>query len=159
MLRSATLSDLEDVISWIPTARDCELWAGRRVTFPIDRTLLPAAIDLTDGNAFSLIDGQEFVAFGQLVRKSQDRGHLARLVVKPGLRGKGHGEMLVRALLDRARIESFESVSLNVDSSNLPAVSLYLKMGFVDATRPPDEPASARARYMEMSRWRDRSAV
>ena len=159
MLRLATSSDLEDVVSWIPTARDCELWAGRRVTFPIDRTSPPAAIDFTESNAFSLIDGEEFVAFGQRVRKGQGRGHLARLIVKPGLRGKGHGEMLVRALLHRARIESFESVSLNVDSSNLPAVSLYLKMGFVDATRPPDEPASAGARYMEMSHWRERSAV
>lgn len=159
MLRSATLSDLEVVVSWIPTARDCQLWAGRRVAFPIDRTALLAAIDFSGTNAFSLIDAEELVAFGQLVRKSQSRGHLARLIVKPGLRGMGHGETLVRALLDRARIESFDNVSLNVDRSNLPAASLYLKLGFVDATRPPDEPESAGARYMEMSQWRARSAV
>jgi ribosomal protein S18 acetylase RimI-like enzyme len=159
MLRSATLSDLRHVVSWVPTARDCELWAGRRVSFPIDWTSLPAAIDFTESNAFSLIDGEELVAFGQLVRKSPDRGHLARLVVKPELRGKGHGETLVRALLDRARIESFERVSLNVHSANLPAISLYLKMGFTDAGRPPDEPESAGARYLEMSHRREKPAV
>ena len=144
------------MVSWIPTARDCELWAGWRVTFPIDRPSLPAAIGFTESNAFSLIDGETLVAFGQLVRKNRRRAHLARLIVKPGLRGKGHGETLVRALLERARLESFGIVSLNVDSANLPAVSLYLKMGFVEATRPPDEPESAGARYMELIQWKNR---
>ena len=156
MQRAATIADLEDVVSWIPTARDCELWAGWRVTFPIDRPSLPAAIGFTESNAFSLIDGETLVAFGQLVRKNRRRAHLARLIVKPGLRGKGHGEALVRALLKRARLESFGIVSLNVDSANLPAVSLYLKMGFVEATRPPDEPESAGARYMELIQWKNR---
>jgi hypothetical protein len=54
MLRSATLSDLGDVVSWIATGRDCELWAGWRVSFPIDRPPLPGAIDFNEANAFSL---------------------------------------------------------------------------------------------------------
>ena len=149
MLRSATRLDLEKVASWISTGRDCELWAGWRVSFPIDRECLPVAIEFTETNAFSLIDGDELVAFGQLVKKNSRRGHLARLIVNPLVRGKGHGETLVRALLERARKESFERVSLNVDASNLPAVSLYLKLGFMDATRPADEPESPGTRYME----------
>jgi [ribosomal protein S18]-alanine N-acetyltransferase len=153
MLRPAAHSDLEDVVSWIPTARDCALWAGWRVAFPIDPQSLPSAIDFTDSNAFSLIDGKTLVGFGQLVMKAHHRGHLARLIVKPELRGKGHGEMLVRALLERARLQLCARVSLNVDSSNLPAQELYLKLRFVDAERPPDEPAFAGARYMEWTQW------
>jgi ribosomal protein S18 acetylase RimI-like enzyme len=149
MLRSATRLELEKVASWITTARDWELWAGWRVSFPIDRGSLPVAIEFTETNAFSLIDGDGLVAFGQLVKKNSHRGHLARLIVNPSVRGRGHGETLVRALLERARRESFECVSLNVDASNLPAVSLYLKLGFMDATRPADEPESPGTRYME----------
>jgi ribosomal protein S18 acetylase RimI-like enzyme len=57
--------------------------------------------------------------------------------------------MLVRAPVERSHRESFERVSLNVDASNQPAVSLYLKLGFVDAARPPDEPESPGTRYMD----------
>jgi ribosomal protein S18 acetylase RimI-like enzyme len=141
--------DLEEVASWIATARECALWAGWRVSFPIDAGFLPLAIGFSATNAFSLIDGGELVAFGQLVKKNEGRGHLARLIVNPSVRGRGYGKWLVRALLERARRESFERISLNVDVSNLPAVSLYLKLGFRDATRPPDEPESAETRYME----------
>lgn len=149
VLRSASLLDLELVASWIITARDCELWAGWRVSFPIDPCSLPLAIEFAETNAFSLVHRDELVAFGQLVRKNAGRGHLARLIVNPSVRGRGHGRRLVRALLERARLEPFERASLNVDASNLPAVSLYLKLGFRDATRPPDEPESVGTRYME----------
>ena len=149
MLRPATLSDLDDVASWITGKRDCELWAGWRVSFPIDRTGLPSAIDFAGTNAFALVDGDQLVAFGQLISKQSRRGHLARLIVNPSLRGKGHGEALVRGLLEKARAEAFEPASLNVDESNLRAVTLYLKLGFQDAMRPPDEPESSGTRYME----------
>jgi ribosomal protein S18 acetylase RimI-like enzyme len=149
MLRSATVSDLEQVASWIPTARDCELWAGWRVSFPIDLKALPLAIGFLETNSFSLIDDSELVAFGQLLKKNSSRRHLARLIVNPSVRRRGHGETLVRALLDRARLEDCERISLNVDASNVQAVSLYLKLGFMDATRPTDEPTVAGTRYME----------
>ena len=149
MLHPATVSDLREVASWIATARDCELWAGWRVSFPIDEASLPMTIGFAATTAFALIHGAQLVGFGQLVRKETARGHLARLIVNPLLRGKGHGEALVRALLEKARDESFERVSLNVDSSNVPAVSLYLKLGFRDAPRPQDEPESLGSRYME----------
>ena len=127
------------------------MWAGWRVAFPIDGTSLPAAIEFNEANAFSLIDGDQLAGFGQLVKKSQGRGHLARLIVNPSVRGRGYGEALVRALLERARSKSLERVSLNVAASNVPAISLYVKLGFMDAPRPPDEPESSGSRYMELA--------
>jgi ribosomal protein S18 acetylase RimI-like enzyme len=148
MLRSATLSDLQEVASWIATAHDCELWAGWRVGFPIDSERLPHALEFSETNSFCLMSERELVAFGQIVPKAS-RAHLARLIVKPSARGKGHGRTFVRGLLERIGQEPFERVSLNVDASNLPAIALYLGLGFRDAPRPPDEPESARTRYME----------
>jgi ribosomal protein S18 acetylase RimI-like enzyme len=120
------------------------------VGFPINRQSLSSAIGLAEGNAFSLVVEEDLVAFGQLMRKDSRRGHLGRLIVNPAFRGKGYGETLVRALLDRARRDSFERVSLNVDVENVVAVSLYVKLGFADVRRPPDEPETPDSRYMEM---------
>ena len=149
MARPATLADLESVASWITSARECKLWAGRRVQFPIDCKALPAAIQFSDAVALSLVDGDCLVAFGQLIVKESRRGHLARLIVSPALRGKGFGEALVRALFERADAEGCGQISLNVDPSNMPATRLYAKLGFQDAARPADEPESFGARCME----------
>jgi ribosomal-protein-alanine N-acetyltransferase len=149
MLRPATVSDLETVASWITSASDCERWAGWRVSFPIDLDSLPDAIGFTEAHSFSVCtEGDRLVAFGQLVEKPLNRGHLARLIVAPSARGNGHGEALVKALIQKAHAASLSPVSLNVDRSNGPAVALYLKLGFRDAMRPLDEPESANARYM-----------
>jgi GNAT superfamily N-acetyltransferase len=94
MLRSATLSDLDEVASWIATAGDCELWAGWRVPFPIDRARLPEALEFAETNSFCLVSEREVIAFGQIVTKGH-RAHLARLIVKPAVRGEGYGTMLV----------------------------------------------------------------
>ena len=124
--------------------------AGWSVAFLIDQKSLPSAIGLQEGNSFSLIIEEELAAFGQLIRKDGRRGHLARLMVNPALRGKGYGETLVRALLDQARRDSLQRVTLNVDIANVPALSLYAKLGFADAQRPGNEPAPPQNRFMEI---------
>lgn len=68
------------------------------------------------------------------------------------LRDHGYVEgknITIEYRFDKARDESFERVSLNVDRTNRPAVSLYLKLGFRDVPRPPGEPESRGSRYME----------
>jgi len=150
-VRPATAVDLEAVASWIRSKRDAQVWAGWRVDFPIDLQSLPRAIDFRNDNAFSLISGGELVAFGQLLEKPSRRGHLGRIIVNPAFRGRGWGEKLVRALLDRGRKAGLRTISLNVDSANPAAVSLYLKLGFIDATRPSSEPEAPGSRYMELS--------
>jgi ribosomal protein S18 acetylase RimI-like enzyme len=155
--RPGTLADLEIVASWITSARECEVWAGWRVRYPIDAKTLPAAIQFEDAVAVSLVDGGDrLAAFGQLIVKESQRGHLARLIVSPERRGKGFGEALVRALLDHAGAAGCGRVGLNVDCSNLPAVRLYTKLGFRDAARPDDEPESPGVRYMQRSSAADR---
>ena len=116
-----------------------------------DRSKFSASeIGFGEGNIFSLVIEEQLVAFGQLIRKNSQRGHLARLIVNPALRGKGYGETLVRALLARARKDSFERVTLNVDVANGPALSLYAKLGFADAQRPSNETAPPGNRFMEI---------
>jgi hypothetical protein len=87
-VRPSTSADLKYVGAWIQSKWDAELWAGWRVGFPIDLTSLGAAIGFAEDNAFSLFSGQQLVAFGQLLHKPSNRGHLGRIIVNPDLRGK-----------------------------------------------------------------------
>src|SRR5688572_26747807 len=125
MLRSATLADLRVVVSWITSARECELWSGPRVRFPIDLDTLPVTTQFTEANAFALAQQDHLVAFGQILAKAGRRGHLARPIVCPASRGQGHGEALVRALVAEACQRAYTLVSLNVNPANAPAIGLY----------------------------------
>lgn len=60
-----------------------------------------------------------------------DEGHILNVAVDPALRGSGVGRLLVQQVLDDCRAAGASFVSLEVRASNLAALSLYHKMGFV----------------------------
>jgi predicted GNAT family acetyltransferase len=110
---------------------------------------LPNDVSFEPTNSFSLfVDGQ-LVAFGQLILKSERRGHMGRIIVAPAKRGKGYGEALAGEILARARTEGCERACLYVDSANPAATQLYSKLGFRDAAVPVGEYSAAHSRYME----------
>jgi GNAT superfamily N-acetyltransferase len=51
------------------------------------------------------------------------------IAVVPSCRGKGHGAELLTALLDRARADGYDRISLSVEADS-PAVKLYERHGF-----------------------------
>ena len=51
------------------------------------------------------------------------------IAVVPSCRGKGYGAQLLEALLERARADGYEQISLSVESDS-PAVKLYERHGF-----------------------------
>lgn len=51
------------------------------------------------------------------------------IAVVPSRRGRGYGDSLLTALLDRAREEGYRSMSLSVERDN-PALKLYERFGF-----------------------------
>ncbi len=57
-------------------------------------------------------------------------GYIANIAVFPEYRNQGIGRALVRSLLETARKEGYEFLSLEVRPSNLPAVGLYRSEGF-----------------------------
>lgn len=147
--RTAEEPDLVIVASWIANAEECRLWAGWRVSFPVDLQTLPLAIAFSEAMSFVLDEDEGIAAFGQIIPKQKRRGHLARLIVRPELRGKGNGNALVRELVAVSR-HSFSTISLNVADSNAVAIRLYSKFGFKRSQRPPGEPESPETIYMEI---------
>jgi len=55
------------------------------------------------------------------------------IAVVPSCRGKGYGDQLLTALLDRARADGYEQISLSVMPDS-PAVHLYRRHGFETVT-------------------------
>jgi len=51
------------------------------------------------------------------------------IAVVPSCRGRGYGDQLLSALMDRARADGYERVSLSVEPDS-PAVHLYKRHGF-----------------------------
>jgi ribosomal protein S18 acetylase RimI-like enzyme len=52
------------------------------------------------------------------------------IAVVPNARGRGVGAKLLDALLDRARAEGYDAISLSVDRNNAGAIGLYERYGF-----------------------------
>ena len=52
------------------------------------------------------------------------------LMVRPGMAGKGIASSLVRYVMELARNHSCKVLRLDTGSQNIPAVSLYKKLGF-----------------------------
>lgn len=60
------------------------------------------------------------------------------IAVVPNARGRGVGGALLGALLERARREEFEAISLSVDRQNAGAIALYERFGFRRAAEHGD---------------------
>jgi len=60
------------------------------------------------------------------------------VAVVPNARGKGVGSALLGSLLDRARADGYDAVSLSVDRHNEGAIALYQQYGFGQVGETPD---------------------
>jgi [ribosomal protein S18]-alanine N-acetyltransferase len=147
--RDATTADLEIVVDWITSKRECELWAGPGISFPLEPLGLAAQIDMRDATNVALDDEHGLAAFGQVLPRSHRRAHLARVIVRPDARGCGIGRALVQALLSRAGEAGLSSATLNVYRENTAAATLYAGLGFRRAERPQCDPASLGAWFMQ----------
>ena len=147
--RSAAPDDLTVVAAWVESQRECELWAGPRVPFPLQPSALAAQIEMADAVNVALDDEEGLAAFGQVLPRGPGRAHLARVIVRPGARRRGLGRVLVEALLARAEAAGFTLVTLYVFSDNAAAARLYSGLGFRRAERPPQDPPSSGVWFMQ----------
>jgi ribosomal protein S18 acetylase RimI-like enzyme len=88
---------------------------------------------------FVAVKGENIVGWCDALpgNASYGTGHVGYLGMGllPEYRGKGIGSQLVEATIRKARELSFEKIELSVYASNVPAISLYRKLGFVEEGR------------------------
>lgn len=91
------------------------------------------SIEPTAGLFLQEADGQE-VAAGICVHDGELAG-LFEIATHPSARGQGHGRRLVMAALRWARARGAGYAWLQVEADNVPAISLYRQLGFIEIYR------------------------
>jgi len=140
-LARAVDADFDELMSWFPDADSVDIWGGPRFRYPFTREtfLTDCRVDLMASYVLRSQDGS-LAAFGQSYERD-GRGHLARLVSNPSLRGQGAGKQLIRMIM-RALEEThgYDEYSLFVYRHNVPAYRCYLSLGFRVVPYPDDAP-------------------
>lgn len=117
-----------------------EHWINEHFTLEeADRRLAadPYRIVRDGGHILSLADAGRVLGVCALIREHEHRYQLARMAVDPRERGKGHGEALIAAALERAREDGARSVYLLSNTVLAPAIALYRKHGFKTVSEGP----------------------
>lgn len=130
----------ETHITWrLAEAKDVpDLLAIERASFETPWTLGEMAEELDKPLArvwVAELDGR-LAAFGIqwfVVGEAQ----LANIAVHPDFRGRGLGKQMMLRLLENAREEGMEKMTLEVRTGNTAAHDLYLKLGFLETCRRP----------------------
>jgi len=140
-LATAADSDFDTVMSWFPDEDAVNIWGGPKFRYPFtgDTFREDCRIELMTSYVLRNSSG-ELAAFGQSCER-EGRGHLARLVANPALRGQGAGRQLIQSIIAALEVESdYEEYSLFVYRHNTPAYQCYLSLGFAVTDYPDDAP-------------------
>ena len=87
-------------------------------------------------SAWVLEHGRQIIGYG-LLSVAADEAHVLNVCVDPLVQSRGHGRLLLRALLDAARKHQAQRVFLEVRPSNPKAIALYHSEGFNEIGRRP----------------------
>jgi len=133
----ASIAHVEELMSWFRDGDAVSTWGGPGFRYPFSRKSFLADVYWERMPTFVLLDTKgAMIGFGQTYEK-EERGHLARLIVSPGHRGKGYGRALVEKLSEKAReLFSCSEFSLYVVRDNEVATRCYSKAGFEEAPYP-----------------------
>ncbi len=96
------------------------------------------------GGMFFAVRGEQVVGTATAFheeRNPPERGTVHMVCVHPDHRGHGLGYWLSLAVLHRLRERGFESVQLLTDDGRLPAIHIYLKLGFTPRMSHESYPA------------------
>ena len=86
--------------------------------------------------AWVLLEGGAFIGHGVL-SVAADEAHVLNVCIDPARQGRGHGRILLRAMVQAARGLGARRVFLEVRPSNPAAFALYQDEGFNEIGRRP----------------------
>ena len=114
-----SISDLDSISNILLTDFD-DFW-----TYSILKS------ELENPNSTYIVAKQnnQVVGFGGIWRSIDDI-HITNIVVKKNLRNNGIGSMLLNKLIELSKKRNINSITLEVNTKNIPAIKLYEKYGF-----------------------------
>lgn len=99
-------------------------------TPPWSREAFESELNRNDCAIYRVITCKGRVAAYGGVWKIVDEGHITNIAVHPSFRRMGFGGMILESLIDVCKAQGVKSMTLEVRTSNDPAISLYTKYGF-----------------------------
>ena len=97
------------------------------------------AYELSTGYSFWLVAEDDGTVLGYIGSQiAFPEADVMNVAVRSEYRRRGIGEILVEALISHLRNMDCESLTLEVRSSNTPAITLYEKLGFTQVGRRPN---------------------
>ena len=130
-LRSTIDPDYPEIISWLSSLEEAQLWGGPKMIYPLTTESLKEIMRPGLIRTYTLIDEAEAIlGIGQVYFARPNRFHLARIMVNPAVRGQGHGRRLVELLMEKSWNIPGKYFTLNVNFGNDRARKLYESMGF-----------------------------
>ena len=140
LLVEATAADVEALMQWFPGQDDVVTWGGAAFRYPFTRESFFEDIHWGKMASFRLSTGEDFAGFGQLY-ELDGRIHLARLIVRPDMRGRGVGTRLVEKLIEAgSELFAGDECSLFVLRENTAACECYKSLGFEVGEYPSNTP-------------------
>lgn len=148
-LVEASDRDLDELMTWFNDAAEVDIWGGPRFRFPFTKSTFRKDCHWGRMPGFRLDSpAREFSAFGQMYQR-YGRINLARLIVKPGMRGRGVGKRLVGLLIEMGpKLFPADELSLFAYRHNAAALGCYKSMGFVVRDYPQGARMADQCYYM-----------
>ncbi|MBQ0064337.1 MAG: ribosomal protein S18-alanine N-acetyltransferase [Firmicutes bacterium] len=124
-MREMTEKDLEQVIA---LEKLCfkDPWLEKECLYELNENPF--------SHGFVLEDEGEIVAYA-FFWETFEIAQLARIGVNPEKRKKGYGSILMKEMMDHARENECEFISLDVRATNVAAQALYTKFGLIEVNR------------------------
>ncbi len=135
-LERFTADDFDSLIGWIGSEEDMIRFSGTAFTFPVTYEQLRGYISAENRAVFKAVDKATGQTIGHAELNGIDlRNETARicriLIGESGLRNKGYGEAIIRALIRYGfKTLGLHRLDLGVYDFNVPAIKCYQKCGF-----------------------------
>lgn len=140
-IETATETDAIEIMHWFPDKESVMLWGSPYTRYPLrEETFFTDIYWNRVTSCVARDDEDRLIAFGQFYIKL-GRCHLARLVVNPEFRRRGHGIAFITALMEAGGKElDTDEYSLYVMTANKPAWHCYKSLGFELRPYPDIDP-------------------
>jgi ribosomal protein S18 acetylase RimI-like enzyme len=137
-LALASLAEMQQLQGWFHSVEQQQSWGGDNFDYPCSALRFLELLCRPATQSFSLLaDDNTLIGFGQICDRFACH-HLARLVIRPDLRGQGLAKTLVYELIIQALMQQQRTISLYVHRHNATAIQCYNRLGF-QISAPPEQ--------------------
>ncbi len=122
MIRNLTINDIDDILQL------------EKLCFSVPWSRNDFISELNNNLAEYLVIEEDQKVVGYLgIWHILDQGHITNIAIHPDYRHRGYAQLLLDTIVEKSVKKGCYSFTLEVRASNIPALKLYEKKGFIRA--------------------------